>query len=163
MNVCDWAESRWFVPETGEPIRLRAWQRAVLLAMFPADDSLPEHETFLLSTVKKGGKTTTNAVATLYAALTFPAPETVYCVANDEAQAQERVFDLVSKAVRAMGLVREGAAVVSKSESCSRRRAVGSWRSQLTSPARRGRSSACRRGRSCGRSGSRGTSGCGRS
>ena len=59
--------------------------------------------------IEAGGKTTLNAIATLYAALTFPAPEVVYCVANDEAQARDRQFDLIGKAVRAMGLVRSGA------------------------------------------------------
>jgi phage terminase large subunit-like protein len=115
VNVADWAETSWRLP-TGELIQLRPWQRATLLAMFPADGSLSPWETFLVSTVKKAGKTTLNAVATLYAALTFPAPETVYVVANDEAQAQERVFDMVAGAVRRMGLVKSGAAVASKGE-----------------------------------------------
>ncbi len=116
MNVCEWAESTWVVPETGELIRLRAWERAALLAMFPADGSPSPFETFLLSTVKKSGKTTLNAMATGYAGLTLPAPETLYVVANDEAQAQERVFDLIAKQVRTMGLVARGAAIVTKSE-----------------------------------------------
>ena len=102
----EWAEKTWVVPETGGPILLRPWQRVVLAAMFPPDGSRSRWETFLLTTVKKSGKTTLNAIATRYAALTFPAPETVYCVANDEAQAQERVFDLIATAVRAMGLER---------------------------------------------------------
>jgi phage terminase large subunit-like protein len=116
VTVVEWAESNWVIPETGKPIVLRPWQRAVLLAMFPADGSPSRFETFLISTVKKAGKTELNAIATTYAALTFPAPETVYCVANDEAQAQDRVFDRCAKAVRAMGLVKRGAAIVSKSE-----------------------------------------------
>jgi phage terminase large subunit-like protein len=116
MNVVEWAESSWTIPETGRPIVLTGWERAALLAMFPLDGSPSPFETFLISTVKKAGKTTLNAIATLYAALTFPAPETAFCVANDEAQAQERVFDLVAGQARAMGLVRRGAAVVSKSE-----------------------------------------------
>jgi phage terminase large subunit-like protein len=109
-----WAESSWTLPETRKPIRLRRWQKAVLRAMFPADGSPSPYETFLISTVKKGGKTTLNAIATMYAALTRPAPETVYVVANDEAQAQERVYDLIAGSVRRMGLVAAGAAVVSK-------------------------------------------------
>jgi phage terminase large subunit-like protein len=116
MNVVEWAESSWIVPETKKPIELRPWQKAALLAMFPADGSPSEFETFLISTVKKAGKTTLNAIATLYAALTFPAPETAFCVANDEAQAQERVFDMIAKAVRAMGLEKSGAAVIVKGE-----------------------------------------------
>jgi hypothetical protein len=52
----------------------------------------------------------------LYAALIFPAPETVYVIANDLSQAQERVFDLIAKQVRTMGLVRRGAAALSATE-----------------------------------------------
>lgn len=112
-SVCEWAENTWRLP-SGDLIRLRPWQRAVLLAMFPADGSPSPHETFLISTVKKGGKTELNGVATLYAALTLPAPETLYCVANDAEQAQERVFDRIAGAVRRAGLVKAGAATVSK-------------------------------------------------
>jgi phage terminase large subunit-like protein len=111
-----WAESSWILPETRRPVVLRSWQKAALRAMFPPDGSRSPWETFLISTVKKGGKTTLNAIATKYAALTFPAPETVYVVANDEAQAQERVFDLIAAQVRRSGLVRAGKAVVSKGE-----------------------------------------------
>jgi phage terminase large subunit-like protein len=112
-DVVDWAESSWIVPETKQPIVLRAWQKAALHAMFPPDGSPSPWETFLISTVKKAGKTTLDAIATLYAALSFPAPETAYCVANDLAQAQERVFDLIAKQVRAQGLVARGEATVS--------------------------------------------------
>ena len=111
-----WAESSWILPETRRPVVLRPWQKATLRAMFPPDGLPSPYETFLLSTVKKGGKTTLNAIATKYAALTFPAPETVYVVANDEAQAQERVFDLIAAQVRRSGLVGAGKAVVSKGE-----------------------------------------------
>lgn len=116
QSVVEWAEARWRLPETRRPIVLTEWERRALLAMFPPDGSPSAWETFLVSTVKKAGKTTLNAIATLYAALTFPPPETVFVVANDELQAQERVFDLVAKQVRSMGLVARGAAVVTKSE-----------------------------------------------
>ena len=110
----EWAEATWILPETGRPIVLRPWQRAVLAAMFPPDGSRSPWETFLLSTVKKSGKTTLNAIATTCAALNFPAPEIAYCVANDEAQAQERVFDMVATALRAMGLEQSGAVTIAK-------------------------------------------------
>jgi phage terminase large subunit-like protein len=116
MNVVEWAESHWIIPEIGRPIRLKPWQKAALLAMFPADGSSSPFETFLLSTVKKAGKTELDAIATCYATLTFPAPATAYAVANDLQQAQDRVFERISRAVRAMGLVKSGAAIVSKSE-----------------------------------------------
>jgi phage terminase large subunit-like protein len=66
--------------------------------------------------VKKSGKTTLNAIATLFGALTFPAPETVFVVANDAEQAEQRVFDLIAKQVRTMGLVASGVATATKSE-----------------------------------------------
>jgi phage terminase large subunit-like protein len=116
VNVVDWAESSWVLPETRRPIVLRQWQRVVLEAMFPPDGTESQWETFLISTVKKAGKTTLNAIATAYAALTFPAPETAFVVANDEAQALERVHDMIAKAFRAMGLERDGSAMITKSE-----------------------------------------------
>ena len=94
MSAVDWAESHWIVPETGRLIVLKEWQRQVLRAMFP-DGSASPWETFLISTVKKAGKTTLDALATLYAVLTFPPGEVAFCVANDLAQAQER--DAVSR------------------------------------------------------------------
>ncbi len=111
-----WAEGYWILPETGRPIVLRPWQRKVLAAMFPADGSPSRWETFLIANVKKSGKTTLDAIATTYAATTFPAPETAFCVANDEGQAQERVFELIAAALRAMGLERSGAIAISKGE-----------------------------------------------
>ena len=81
MNVCEWAEQNWCL-ETGELIRLRPWQRETLLAMFPADGSPSPFETFFISLCKKVGKTELNALATTYAALTFPAPETLFSVSR---------------------------------------------------------------------------------
>jgi hypothetical protein len=109
MNVIEWAEANWRLPESGRLIVLAPWERAVLTAMFPLDGSPSPWETFLLSTSKKAGKTTINAIATAYAALTFPAPETAYVVGNDLDQSTGRVFVLIADALRAMGLERDGA------------------------------------------------------
>jgi phage terminase large subunit-like protein len=114
-RAVEWAERHWILPETGELIRLTLWERVALDAMFPDDGSPSRWETFLVSTVKKAGKTTLNAIATLYATLTFPAPATAYVVANDIDQAQERVFDLIADQARRMGLVASGAAAASRS------------------------------------------------
>lgn len=105
MNAVEWIEAR-------SGLRMRAWQCAVLRAMFPPDGSPSPWETFLISAVKKTGKTTLNAWATLYAALHFPAGETAYVMANDQAQAEENTFELIAAAVRKGGLVASGAAVV---------------------------------------------------
>jgi hypothetical protein len=116
MNVIQWAEHNWIIPETGRPIVLRPWQKSALLAMFPPDGSRPPWETFLISAPKKCGKTELDAIATTYAALTFPAPEVAYVVANDELQATERVFDRIARALRAMGLERRGAVSITRTE-----------------------------------------------
>ena len=108
MNVIEWAETNWRLPESGQTIVLAPWERAVLTAMFPEDGTPSKWETFLISTPKKAGKTTANAIATCYAALTFPAPETAYVLANDMDQSQGRVFVLIADALRAMGLERDG-------------------------------------------------------
>ena len=104
MKAGEWIESR-------SGLLLRPWQHAVTEAMFPEDGSPSRFETFLLSTVKKAGKTTLNAWCTLYAALHFPAGETAYVIANDAAQAEENIFDLIVAAVREAGLERSGAVI----------------------------------------------------
>lgn len=105
MNAAEWIEAR-------SGLRLRPWQRAVVLAAFPEDGSPSPYETFLISTVKKTGKTTLNSWITLYAALHFPPSETAYVIANDQAQAEENCFDLIATAVRSAGLVDVGAAKI---------------------------------------------------
>jgi len=110
-----WAESHWRL-DGRHLIRFTPWQAAAGAAMFPDDGSAPRWDTFLLSTVKKAGKTEFDACATGYAALTFPAPEMVYVLANDQAQAQDRVFDRIARAFRAMGMVGSGEAVITASE-----------------------------------------------
>ena len=120
MNVIEWAEAHWTVRDTrtGEfvPIRLREWQKRMLSAAFPLDGSPSPWETFLVSSVKKTGKTETTAIATAYSALTLPPPETVYCLAHDLEQAQDRVFDRIVTAFRAMGLEAAGAVRVTRNE-----------------------------------------------
>lgn len=115
-SAVDWVEGNWVVPETRKLAVLKPWQRAALDAMFPPDGSPSSWETFLISTVKKAGKTTLNAMATAYAALTFPAPATLMVVANDMGQAQGRVFAMIAQQCRLSGMVSRGEAVVRKTE-----------------------------------------------
>jgi hypothetical protein len=80
--------------------------------MFPADGSPSRWETFLISTVKKAGKTSLSAWCALYAAVTYPAGETCYVIGNDLDQGDENLFSLIAAAVRAAGLDQSGAAVI---------------------------------------------------
>jgi phage terminase large subunit-like protein len=107
VNAAEWIERH-------SGLKLRPWQVAAVLAMFPPDGSPSPYETFLLSTVKKAGKTSLNAWCVLYAALHFPAGETCYVLANDAAQAEENCFSLIEQAVRRAGLADSGAAIVNK-------------------------------------------------
>ena len=108
MNAVAWIELR-------SGFDLRPWQRAAVLAMFPEDGSTSQYETFLLSTVKKAGKTSINAWMVLYAAaVAFPDGETAYVIANDADQAEENTFSLILQAVRVAGLEASGAAVIKR-------------------------------------------------
>jgi phage terminase large subunit-like protein len=100
----------WIEQRSG--LRLRPWQRAVVEAMFPADGTPSRWETFLISSVKKTGKTTLSAWCGLYAALMFGAGETAFVIGNDLEQGDENVFALLVAAVRQAGLERSGAAVI---------------------------------------------------
>lgn len=94
---------------------LRPWQKATLLAMYPADGSPSRHETFLISTVKKAGKTDTDAMGTAYGTLSTRG-QVALVVANDELQARDRVFDRIAKQCQLQGFVRNGEAIVTKNE-----------------------------------------------
>lgn len=113
IDVVSWAESTWRVPETKELIVLRPWQREVLWAIHPPDGSPSRFETFLISTVKKAGKTEVNGIGTAYAALTRPGA-TVYCIANDLQQSQDRIFERIASQCRASGMVRRREVTVTK-------------------------------------------------
>jgi phage terminase large subunit-like protein len=91
---------------------LRPWQRAVVEAMFPADGSPSRWETFLISTVKKAGKTSLTGWCALYAALTHPPGETCFVIGHDIGQSDENLFSLIVAAVRAAGLEQSGAATI---------------------------------------------------
>ena len=107
MNATEWIESR-------SGLTLRPWQRATVLAMFPEDGSPSPWETFLISTIKKSGKSTLTAWCVLYAALHWPDGETAYMLGSDLEQAEETSFDLIAAAVREAGLVASGAATIQR-------------------------------------------------
>lgn len=116
INVVDWAQSTWIVPETRRRIVLKEWQKRFLLAAFPPDGAPSDYETFLISTVKKAGKTETNAIAVLFAALTRPGPETIFTVANDLMQSRDRVFSRILVQLRLSGMLDRGEVRATKSE-----------------------------------------------
>ena len=86
-TAAGWIESR-------SGLVLRPWQRAVTAAMFP-DDGCCRIETFLISTVEEGWEDDVERlVATLYAAFTFPAPESASASRTIRRRPRRTVFDL---------------------------------------------------------------------
>lgn len=98
-----WSEHAygWVMPETGRPIRLTPWQRAVLDAWWRHRKTT---STLAISSVKKVGKTTVNAVLTCWRWLTMPAEH--FCAANDMDQAASRAFKMVAQMVKKHPLLR---------------------------------------------------------
>ena len=79
--------------ELGRPFALHAHQRTILPAAFQFDHTgRLAFDTFVYACPKKSGKTTLNALITLWWAFTQDPPNELYVVANDLEQAQARVF-----------------------------------------------------------------------
>ena len=89
-------------PETGKafelyPVQERFLREALTLK---ADGTLPYPE-IIYSTPKKGGKTTTSAIAMLYVIVVLAGPYAEgYCCANDLEQAQSRVYQGVTRIIK---------------------------------------------------------------
>jgi phage terminase large subunit-like protein len=92
-----------FITKTdrGEPFVLAAHQREILRTMFAFDaDGRLSWDTGIYSSVKKDGKTTTNACVTLWWAFTQEAPNELKLVANDLEQSVSRAFTTMKGLLR---------------------------------------------------------------
>lgn len=99
-EVCFWAERNFRVKETGEPIVLAPFQRAVLkFALQRNRDGHPRWKTVTWSQPKKSGKTTTSGIVAEWAAETWGPYQEILCVGNDAMQARERAFKAVLESV----------------------------------------------------------------
>jgi len=89
------------VDELGKPFSLFPHQREILRTAFAFDENHDlAWDTFIYSCVKKSGKTTLNAVITIWWALTQDAPNECYLMANDLEQATSRVYATMAKIIR---------------------------------------------------------------
>jgi phage terminase large subunit-like protein len=100
-------------PETNRPFDLYSAQERYLreaLTLQP-DGTLPYSE-LIYSTPKKGGKTATTAMAMLYVIIVLAGPYGEgYCCANDYEQAQGRVFEAISRIIKASPLLKRSAKI----------------------------------------------------
>lgn len=102
-SIVEWAQERFYLPETGKPIGIFPHQRAVLLLAFPPD-AVAGHFPYVevtLSSVKKSGKTTLAAVIGRWFAEEQTRLGHIYCMGNDMRQAQERSFSAIVDSLRA--------------------------------------------------------------
>ncbi len=101
--------------ERGEPFRLFDHQREILQAAFVFDDDgrLP-WDTFVFSTTKKSGKTTINAALTVWWAYVQEPPNELFVLANDQEQAQARVFSAAARIIQRNPALAESAIVETK-------------------------------------------------
>lgn len=89
LNVVDFAEKHFIIPETTAPIKLQPFQKAILNY---ALDENKDFQNIVYSTVKKSGKTTIAALVARWVAETWGPRAEVYCMANDMEQARGRIY-----------------------------------------------------------------------
>lgn len=96
-----WIDNHIKKNELGHTFTLFDHQRDILRLMFPFDSNgiLP-YDTLLYSAPKKSGKTSLNAILTLWWSMTQEYAGECYVVANDLEQAQARVFNSIVRLLR---------------------------------------------------------------
>lgn len=116
LDVVDWTQSNFYIPDTKEPIKLLPNQQAVLryalrrlrpddprIQMFPSLDVRLGHfpfRTVLWSTPKKRGKSTVAGAVGRYIAETQTRFGEISHCANDLEQAKERSFKFIADSIR---------------------------------------------------------------
>lgn len=99
-DVCDWAEDKFFVVETGRPIVLLSHQKEILrLFSEQTGAGVFRWQTLIYSTVKKSGKTTISGLYARWAAETWGAFREVYNMGNKLKQAKERAFKIAKRSI----------------------------------------------------------------
>lgn len=92
-DIVDWAQERFYIPSTGEPIVLYPHQQAWLrLALTRDDNGYFPYRTLIYSTVKQSGKSTIAAVIVRWYAETQRRRQELYTIGNDMDQAKLRSF-----------------------------------------------------------------------
>ena len=95
MSPADWAENPYgWIMDTGEPIQLLPWQRAVLDAWWERRDVA---STLAISNIKKSGKTLLDAILLCWRWLTLPGEH--FAAGNDMDQASGRQFVEIARMV----------------------------------------------------------------
>ena len=100
-DVVGWIDANIHHNELGKPFHLLDHQREILSLMFAFDaEGHVSYDTLVYSSPKKSGKTSINAIITLWFALTQESPNEVYVCANDLEQSSSRGYGSVIKLLR---------------------------------------------------------------
>ncbi len=99
-DILTFAEEDYILPETKRPIKLLPHQKVILKDCFTKDKQgrFP-YKTILYSCIKKSGKTEIEGLVGLWFALTEPAYNEIYFIANDLEQSQARGFKRASRVI----------------------------------------------------------------
>jgi phage terminase large subunit-like protein len=109
----EFIETVLFDPETGRPFKLLPAERAFLEHAFKiGPDGRLLYREWLYSCPRKSGKTTFEALIVITMVLLFGGayPEAI-CCANDQEQAQSRVFEIMKRILAASPLLRDEAVI----------------------------------------------------
>jgi phage terminase large subunit-like protein len=100
-------------PETGKPFELYAAQeRFIREAITPTSDGRLPFSELVFSAPKKSGKTTLAGMIVIYVIVCLGGPYGEgYCLANDEEQAQGRVFQAIVRIIQASPSLRNSAKI----------------------------------------------------
>ena len=100
-DIVSFAESEYYLVETGKPIQLMEHQKRLLRDVLTRDsDGRFPYQTVVYSCVKKSGKTEIGGLVAAWYALTEGKFNEIYTPANDEEQSQGRVFRAAARAMQ---------------------------------------------------------------
>lgn len=95
-SISEFAASRFYIPETGDTIKLAPHQHTILTtALDPAND----FTTIVYSTIKKSGKTAVAGLAGRYLAEYSGPKSEIYFIANDKEQAKDRAYEAAKTSI----------------------------------------------------------------
>lgn len=100
VDIVEWAETRFYTPQTGKLIVLAPHQKAILrLAFTRGEDGYFPYRLFVYGTVKQSGKSTIAGLVQAWYAETQRRMAELYCIGNDMDQAKGRSFREVRQSI----------------------------------------------------------------
>lgn len=100
IDIVDWAQSRFYTPQTGKLIELQPHQQAILrLAFTRTEEGWLPYRLLVYSTIKQSGKSTIAGIIERWYAETQRRMSELYCIGNDMDQAKTRSFREIRQSI----------------------------------------------------------------